>query len=69
MDLKWLEGFMISVKNDDGNVTISANKEGLLSLADQLIALAKEEIRSHIHYDMYNSLEDGSSEMIIERIK
>ena len=69
MDLKWIEGFMISVKNDDGNVTISANKEGLLSLADQLIALAKEEIGSHIHYDMYNSLEDGSSEMIIERIK
>lgn len=69
MDLKWIEGFMILVKNDDGNVTISANKEGLLSLADQLIALAKEEIGSHIHYDMYNSLEDGSSEMIIERIK
>lgn len=67
MDLKWIEGFIISVKND-GNVTISANKEGLLTLADQLISLAKEECGTHIHYDEYNSLEDGSSEMIIEKI-
>ena len=50
MDLKWIEGFIISVKND-GNVTISANKEGLLTLADQLISLAEEEIGTHIHYD------------------
>ena len=67
MDLKWIEGFMISVKND-GKVTVSANKEGLLTLADQLISLAKEESGAHIHYDVYNSLEDGSSEMIIEKI-
>lgn len=67
MDLKWIEGFIISVKND-GNVTISANKEGLLTLADQLISLANEESGTHIHYDEYNSLEDGSSAMIIEKI-
>ena len=67
MDLKWIEGFINSVKNDK-NVTISANKEGLLTLADQLISLAKEESGTHIHYDEYNSLEDGSSEMIIEKI-
>ena len=67
MNLKWIDGYPISLKNGGDIVTISANKEGLLSLADQLIALANEEIGAHIHYDEYNSLEDGSNELIIEK--
>ena len=69
MNIKWIDGYVISVKNGGDTVTISANKEGLLSLADQLIALANEEIGAHIHYDEYNSLEDGSNELIIEKIQ
>ena len=30
-------------------------------------ALAEETPGSHIHYDEYNSLEEGSSELIIEK--
>ncbi|MBO4607362.1 MAG: hypothetical protein J5682_05635 [Prevotella sp.] len=70
MEIEWEDGFAIKVGvDDDKNVVISANKEGLLSLARQLNALANEAIGSHYHYDMYNSLEEGSSELIIEKIE
>ena len=69
MKIDWVEGFRISVKTDNGKATISANKEGLLSLARQLQALAEGVPGDHIHFDEYNSLEDGSSEMIIENVE
>ena len=70
MEIKWEDGFTIKVSVEHKNtVLISANKEGLLSLAAQLNALANEEIGSHIHYDEYNSLEEGSTELIIERMR
>ena len=66
MEINWHDGFNIKVKAENGEVLISANKEGLLSLADQLTALSEESAGSHIHYGDYNSLEDGSDELIIE---
>ena len=51
MIIEWKPGSTISVNTDNGAVLISANKEGLLSLADHLAALAEangaalEEIR------------------------
>ena len=69
MKTEWIAGFEIHVSIANGTVVISANKEGLLSLAGQLTALAEEPPGSHIHYDEHNSLEEGSVEMIIERIK
>ncbi|MBR5170256.1 MAG: hypothetical protein IKW85_06775 [Muribaculaceae bacterium] len=68
MEIEWEDGFTIKVRVDDDTVVISANKEGLLSLARQITALADVEAGGHIHYDEYNSLEDGSSGMIIEKI-
>ncbi len=68
MRIEWVDGFEIRVSVENGEAFISANKEGLLSLAKQLTALAEEEPGSHIHYSDYNSLEDGSAELIIERI-
>lgn len=69
MKTQWAEGFTISVTVRNQEVTISANKEGLLSLAGQLMALAEGVPGDHLHYDEYNSLESGSAEMIIERVK
>ena len=69
MNIEWLDGCRISVNTDNKEVTISANREGLLSLARQLQALAEGVPGDHIHYDEYNSLEDGSSELIIERVQ
>ena len=69
MTINWVNGFKINVSIDDESiVVISASQEGLLSLASQLTTLANEVNGAHIHYDEHNSLEEGSSEMIIEKI-
>ena len=67
MDIAWIDGYEIKVSVENGAAVISANREGLLSLAAQLTALANAEIGTHIHYDEYNSLGDGSTELIIEK--
>lgn len=67
MDFKWVDGFTISTKTDSKSIVISANREGLLSLAENLKLLAEEEGRSHFHLDEYNSLEEGSAELIVEK--
>ena len=69
MNIEWVGNFKIEVGLDiDNAVVISANRDGLLSLARQLTALADESVGSHIHYDDYTSLEDGSIEMIIQKL-
>ena len=68
MHIEWKPGFNIRVSTGNREVLIAANREGLLSLAGQLTALAEAAPGNHIHYDEYNSLESGSAEMIIERI-
>ena len=67
MKLEWTEGSEIRVSMGNDGVVLSANREGLLSLAGQLAALAEETPGSHIHYDADNSLEPGSAEMIVEK--
>ena len=66
MELKWTDGFEIKVRIENGAAVISANREGLLSLAEHLKSLAEEPAGSHIHLDAYNSLEEGSLELILE---
>ena len=67
MELNWIDGFEIKVRIENGAAVISANREGLLSLADHLKSLAEELPGSHIHLDAYNSLEEGSSELVLEK--
>ena len=67
MELNWISGFEINVRIENGAAIISANREGLLSLANQMKNLAEEPSGSHIHLDAYNSLEEGSSELILEK--
>ena len=68
MNIEWIEGSEISVRiSGDKEITVSANREGLLSLAGQLKTLAEGKPGDHIHYDEYNSLEEGSSQMLIEK--
>ena len=68
MKIDWVRGYVIKVETDCKEITIQANKEGLISLANQLLELAKSSPGSHIHYDEYNSLEEGSAEMIIAKL-
>ena len=67
MQFRWVEGYEIDVKTENGKVLISANREGLLSLASHLITLAQKEGRDHFHLDEYNGLEEGSAELIVEK--
>ena len=69
MNLSWEDGFIIKVDAKAGAAVVSANRECLLSLARHLAALAEEEPGSHIHLDAWNSLEDGSAELVIEKIE
>lgn len=68
MKVEWVDGFEIKVVAKNGEIVIFANREGLLSLAKQLMTLADGVPGDHIHYDEQNSLEEGSVELIIERV-
>ena len=68
MRVKWEDGFEIRVRVEGGCALVSANRAGLRSLAGILLSLAGEpEPGAHIHLDTYNSLEDGSDELILEK--
>ena len=67
MEVKWEDGFTIRVSIQGQSAILSANREGLRSLAGQLAALAEEAPGAHLHLDAYNALEDGSAELIVER--
>ena len=69
MKIEWKEDFKISTRIENGATIISANKAGLLSLSKQLATLAEQEGNDHYHLDSNNSLEDGSSELIIEKVE
>ena len=69
MKIEWVDGFEIKVVAENDGIVISANREGLLSLAKQLTALADGVPGDHIHYDTYNSLVEGSTEVTIEKVK
>ena len=67
MKIEWKDGHEITVTVDNGTAVIAANKEGLQSLAIQFMALSEEPDGTHIHYDEYNSLTEGSAELIVSR--
>ena len=69
MNIQWESGYAIRVALNGDSAVISANREGLRSLAGQLTALAEAMPGSHIHLDAYNALEAGPAELIIERIE
>lgn len=67
---KWEGDFQIKVVSEDGDVYIKANADGLTSFANHLLNLAQTSvpIGTHIHLDEYNSLEEDSLDLIIEKI-
>ena len=68
MRITWEDGFELRAAIRDDEVTISANRAGMVSLANILLALADETPGAHVHLDEYNSLEDDSCAIIFERI-
>ena len=70
MNFKWEYGFTIKTTLRKNALVFSANKEGLLSLANHFTALANESIPDYycFYLDESNSLEEGSVEIIFEKI-
>lgn len=70
LKLNWEDGFTISSYKTDTEIIIKANREGLLSLANHLLNLSQHKvpIGAHIHLDDINSLEDGSVDVIFEKM-
>ncbi|TCL53498.1 hypothetical protein EDC14_10832 [Hydrogenispora ethanolica] len=68
--IEWLDGSIVESKIVGNTMLLKANKEGLTSLAQSLLTLAQEGVEpgNHIHFDEFNLLQDGSSELVIERI-
>ena len=66
---KWEYGFEIETKIENGVVVIIANEAGLRSLANHFLNLAQVEIPSghHLHLNEYGGLEEGSTELIIQK--
>jgi len=66
--LIWEDDFCIFTKEDNQNLIIEANEDGLVSLARHLITLIMNcDNYSHIHLDEFNSLEDSSCELILQK--
>lgn len=67
IELIWENGFEVKCSIEDDAIVIQANEAGLISLANHLVTLAQDNITSgaHMHFDEINSLEDGSTELII----
>ena len=69
MDIKWEDNSEISVRvEEDGAVVLSGNKAGLLTLSRMMADLAECEVGEHVHLDEENGLEEGSGEIIADRL-
>ena len=64
------DNMIVKISSSGEECTLSGNREGLIALAKTLIKLADEEvpIGSHFHLDASVFLEEGSSDLIIEKI-
>ena len=69
MRIRWEDGSEISTAVSGDEVTISANGQGMISLANILLTLAKDTPGAHVHLDEHNALEDGSVELIFEKVE
>lgn len=69
-DFRWESNFAVKITSENGVTTLFANKAGLISLANHLLNLAQDTVKSgtHFHLDESNSLDEGSAELIIEKV-
>lgn len=63
----WEDNFSIYIYQPKENLIIQANEDGLISLARHLITLIDAPNYAHFHLDEFNSLEDGSCEVIFQK--
>jgi hypothetical protein len=70
LQLGWQPGSVIRVSVTHGVPVITANSTGLETLANHFLTLAQPDVAAgtHIHYDDWVGLEEGSSELIVDKI-
>lgn len=68
--LAWEGDYVIHTQVDSSSCTIRANAAGLISLARHMLTMAQSNVPAgvHFHLDDSNSLEEGSIELIIDRL-
>lgn len=66
---EWEKDFEMEVKIENDKVVLKANKAGLISLANQLLNLARDEMPAHevLEFDQDNALNNGSNPLIIQK--
>lgn len=66
----WEDYFEIRCLIKDNSVCIEANKDGLISFARLMLEMAQDTIPEyyHFHLDGYTEFEEGSSELIVQKI-
>lgn len=67
---EWDEGFEIALDREGGEVVIKANVPGLISLARHMMTLAQRAVPvgSHLHLADGLELEEGSGDLIIDKV-
>lgn len=68
--LVWEPDHVIYAEMRGSALLLGVNRDGLITLARLLLTLAQPNVPlgEHVHLDSSNGLEDGSIELIIERI-
>ncbi len=67
---EWGSNTKVSISGSNP-IIIQANQQGLMDMAKILLSLAQPEVPDgiHVHLDDQNTLQKGSNEIIIERMK
>ena len=69
IDVIWDENSKCRITVYDGEVGLSANREGLIAIAKQMLYMAYNDLPegSHIHYDSFFTKQEGK-ELLIEKV-
>ena len=67
---EWEKDSKIITQQDETSITIRANTQALRSLANHLLRLVDKNVPvvAHIHYDDHAESENGSVELIIDKL-
>jgi len=67
---RWEKGFVIQTSVENGEIRLTANRAGLLSLVNHFLTLAQEGVApgTHLHLDESNSLDAPSCALLIEKV-
>lgn len=66
---EWEDNPIISTSFQNNEIIITANKDGLISLARHLLTLAQDQVPEghHMHLDEYAGLENESIALTVEK--